>query len=179
MNIIDRVRAEYVTIRYDMWLEWHGVRRRARRAMRREMRINVLDAAAAEGMTRAIDNLGSIRALARESSPDHGRRVRWTVGGYAAVLTFGAVLHYSLLMGTAWLDGASAAAHGQTQTGRPFFAPWVHLELTSANDGMGMSLSGSLLVPLALSAVAFVVGARPWRLVTGQGHRSGSFGARA
>lgn len=167
MRAIDRIRIALVIARYDFWLEWHDVRGRTRRAMRREMHANLLEAAAHEGTTAAIDNLGSIRALAQESAPERTGPT-WLSGLYAA-LAFVTVLGvYSVTLGTAWLDGARVAAGPSAEvSGRPFLAPWVDLHLTTTSDGIGSaSLQGDLTWWLVMAAAVFLLASRPWRLFT-------------
>lgn len=168
MTIIDTIRIESAVQRYDFWLETYDVYFGQRRAMRQELRANLTEAAAAEGTTAALDGLGSIRALARAQAGDRSQSPRWSRAIWIASTVFAALVVWSSFLGTAWWDGAQAAAQaGQEITGSPTLAPWVELTLTQGSDGSAAGFSATiglgwlLLVGLAI----FIIVARPWRLL--------------
>src|SRR5512142_2028709 len=62
---VDRWRIGWALVRYDFWLSVFCVPGRRARALRRELRSNLWDAAARVGSGAAVSGLGSIRAMAR------------------------------------------------------------------------------------------------------------------
>lgn len=168
MSLIDTIRIEAAVLRYDFWLEGFDVYFGERRAMRRDLRANLTEAAAAEGTTAALDGLGSIRALARAQAGDRSHTPRWSRAIWVASGAFAALVLWSTVLGTAWWDGAQAAAPaGQAVTGRPTLAPWIELTMTQGSDGSAPGFSATLgLGWLLLVALAiFILVARPWRLL--------------
>lgn len=154
----DRLRAGWAVLRLDAWQNWYAVPGRTGRAMRRELRTNLLDAADEPGgVAAAVHRLGSLRELAREAVVDTGR-VRWDRGAAAAVLALGVVLLAQLVLSVVYVDGLLAAGGGRgTLLGNEVSALDEGGSLTVSSVFGGWTL---LLVP-----VVFVLVARPWRLL--------------
>lgn len=154
----DRAVAGWAALRLDLWLEWYAVPRRTARAMRDEVRANLLAAADEPGGVRAAARrLGSVRELAREAVVDHGGP-RWNRGLTAAVIALGLVLLVQMVLSFVYVDGLLSAGGGAgTLLGNDVSASDDGSALTAAFTFGGWSL---LLVPAAFVAVA-----RPWRLL--------------
>ncbi|MBP6996763.1 MAG: hypothetical protein KBB39_11555 [Phycicoccus sp.] len=168
MSLIDTMRIEAAVLRYDFWLEGFDVYFGERRAMRRDLRANLTEAAAAEGTTAALDGLGSIRALARAQAGDRSDTPRWSRATWVASGSFAVLMLWSIFLGTAWWDGAEAAAPaGEVVTGRPALAPWIELTMTQGADGSVSGVSATLGLGWLLLAwlAIFLIVARPWRLL--------------
>ncbi|MFC7492054.1 MULTISPECIES: hypothetical protein [unclassified Knoellia] len=80
MKPVDRLRIESAVLRYDFWLEMRGVRGRRRRALRSELRANLLEATSDVGVTRALFGIGSPKQLAYAAQPADPSRPRWSQG---------------------------------------------------------------------------------------------------
>jgi hypothetical protein len=160
MSLLDRVRAYLAAEWYGLWLEVDSVPRRRRRALKRELRANLIEAARHSSMSRAIHDLGGLRVLARAMAHDGVRRARWQLGGLVAALVFGIIVNVELIAALNWLSGVvDAGEHPATGTIFPFPGSVVTYE----PPGFGMQVEPGWL-PLAGPALTFVLVARPWRL---------------
>ena len=172
MGIIDWIRIENAIQTYDFWLELRGTRGKQRKAMRRELRTNLKDAAADVGVTQALFNIGSPKQLAYEMTPEAQRRPRWSMGGLWATVVFGLVLFACLFTAVAFVAGVEASGvTGRTVHG--FVFPWFGVDYSARiePDGRGLSTGAEnvLLYFLGLPLLTFLLVSRPWR----------AFGAKA
>lgn len=154
----DQVRVRWAVLRLDLWQSWYAVPGRTGKAMRRELAANLQDAADSPGgVAGAVQRLGSLRELARESVVDTGG-VRWERGAMAAVVAFALVLLVQMLLSFVYADGLLAAGGGQGRLlGNEVSAREDADSLTVVTAFGGWAL---VVVPLA-----FVLVARPWRLL--------------
>lgn len=165
----DGTRAAVYLTRYDAALEYHGLRRRERRARVDELRANLAEQAVDGGVAAALDRLGPPRALAAEvagvrMAPSWMRGVIWLAGA----LTIGLL---ALAMSVSAFLGAieSLAVAGGTATWSTSF---VTMTAQLGTGGRADSFAVELpLATLALLLVPFLVGARAWRLWTGRPQR--------
>ena len=160
MNIYDRLRLRVVAARYDLALDGRGVGRRRRRELRRELHANLTDAAQDVGARQALGGVGRMAASVTEDDAEP----RWTTGLAAAALGLLLVLVVELLAAANYiagaLDGGATRASG---TLIPF--PASDMVVESGPDRFAVSLGFgwmSVLVPV----IAFVLFARPWRLLS-------------
>lgn len=168
MNLLDRARIEWAVQSYGQWLDLRGASGRRRRALRRELRANLLDAAHDTSAAEAVLALGSRRQMAAEAVPPDATRPRWYAAANWALLALGVVLLVGVLCGLAWMDGAMAADKSRAANGAITLFPGSDLAY-EPRPGGGFSMSMAFgWLPLAAGLVVFVVVARPWRLVTGR-----------
>ncbi len=153
----DRLAASWAVFRLEGWLEWYAVPGRTGRAMRRELRANLLEAAGQPGGVRGAVGGLSTRELAREAVVDTGGP-RWGRGATAAVVAFVVVVVAQLVLSAVYADGLLQAGGG---SGRLL---GNEVSAGPAGDGIAVStvLGGwsLLLVP-----VVFVLVSQPWRLL--------------
>ncbi len=164
MRSIDRLRTESAVQRYDFWLDFRGVSRSRRRELRRELRSNLSDAAAAEGVGRALRGIGSPRTLAHEVAETSPARPRWAVGAYCALGVFVALTVAWMFSVLGFVDGVTASGvTGQEVSGSVF--PWggeVAAELQQG--GAGLSVSGTFPPAILLVCLGvLLLAAQPWR----------------
>jgi len=176
MNVLDRVRLEAAVQRYDWWLSLRGAPGRRRRELRRELRANLADAAAAQGPRAAVAGLGSTRAMAAEALPVERTGARWGAGTSAAAVAVAAVLLLELWTALGWLDGASAAAGGAGHVeGSLTLFPASRLEYVEDASGLSLAFEPGWLCLVAGLLVLLAV-ARPWRALRGRVQPSGRTG---
>ncbi len=164
MRLIDRFRIESCVQRYDFWLDFRGVSRSSRRELRRELRVNLADAAAVEGVTRALAGIGSPRTLAHAVAETSRTRPRWAVGAYCAMGLFIVLSLTWVFSVLGFVDGVRASGvTGQELTGTVF--PWGGEVVAEVGaDGSGLSVSGMFPpVILLISLVVLLLVAQPWR----------------
>lgn len=161
----DGLRAVVYLTQYDAALEYHGLRRRELRARVDEIRANLAEAAAVDGVAAALARLGTPRALASEvagvrMAPSWMRGVLWMGAGLAVGLV-------AIAMSLSAFLGAvdSLAAPGDTATWSSFFVTMTATR--EAGDEAARFAIELPLVTIALLLVPFLVGARAWRLWTG------------
>ena len=145
---------------YGFWLEFHSIPRRRRRELKRELRANLVEAAAITAR-QAIRNLGGPRALARAVARDGVARPRWQMAGVAAAVTFGVSLNVEVIAALNWLGGVVDGG-GRPTTGTVF--PFPGSVVIYEPPGFGMQLDPGWL-PLIAAVVVFLLVARPWRMV--------------
>lgn len=166
MGIIDRLRIEDAVQRYDFWLELRGARGRQRRALRRELRANLRDAAADIGVTRALFNIGSPKQLAWEMTPEAASRPRWSMGAMWASLAFGMVVFAVLLTSISFTAGVEASGVvGETVRG--FVFPWFGVDYMArvepGRGGLSVGAGNVQWYFLGIPLLTFLAVARPWR----------------
>ncbi|MEO7587532.1 MAG: hypothetical protein ABIS84_05835 [Arachnia sp.] len=165
------MRTTFYLTRYDAALEFYGIASRERRERVSELRANLADSAREVGLARALAGLGPPQALAAETSagryaPSWLRGVVWTA---AAGLIWGCA---AVLSAVAFLDGfGSVASPGA-------FASWTAWgwTLTATAHETARHVSSELVLSLLwlpVLLIPFLVGARVWRVWTGQRHPAG------
>ena len=164
MNALDRARIVGATLSYDLWLDFAGVPGRRRRDLRRELRANLGDATALVGSRKAVRGLGSTREMAAAASVPDPTRPRWTVGFAVGISLLALTLIAELLAALSWLDGAMAVAPESRVTGAMTFFPGSSLTYSPSAGGFSVSI-GFGWVCLLLGFIAFVLAAKPWRLL--------------
>ncbi|BCY12980.1 hypothetical protein [Actinoplanes sp. L3-i22] len=165
IGIVDRLRVERLVWTLDQQL--YDLPRARRIATRREVRANLLEAAADVGTTEALRRLGGSRGLAEQYLvAEFGDRPRWSWIGaaYAAGLT-PLLLNYLLSEATnAFADGVRAA-HG---SGTFAYAGVAYLQSaqTVTVSGSDVQLSGGAWTPLtyAIWLLIVIFAGRLWRL---------------
>ena len=170
MNVLDRARIERAVLAYDFWLDLRGTPWRRRRDLRRELRANLRDGAAHSGARAAVGALGSIRQMAADAGFDDPARPRWGVGLWAGAVAFAVCMNLGFFAAFAWLDGARAADTGGAVSGSVTFFPGSSLTYTPRADSFSASYAVGWL-PLAVAAGAFLLAARPWRLLRSRRNR--------
>ncbi|GAB2695941.1 hypothetical protein [Thalassiella azotivora] len=163
-RVVDRLRIEGAVVRYDLWLDLHGVPGRRRRDLRRELRSNLQEAGHDVGVRAAVRRLGGVRELAADSVVSDRNRPAWTVGLLWAAGSLVLLLWLTLLQAAAFADGVAASGVGRPVSGELTLLPGVGVEAHVPDDGgLSIAVTGSwslLVVPL----LVLVVAARPWRL---------------
>lgn len=157
----DSVRAATYLARYSASLEYYGLRRREIMAHTNALRSD-LAAAAEAGNPTSLDGLGPPRALAAEVA-GHLLRPSWLRGTIWAGLAVVASLLLSLLLAEAFLGGfepAAAPAEAGEWSGLGFT-----IEATMGDDGRASSIGFGGMWPIVAPVLAFVIGARAWRLL--------------
>lgn len=162
MNIVDRARIESAVKSYDWWLDLRGAPGRRRRELRRELRANLLEAAATTDAKSAVAALGSTRAMAAEAIEPDPKRPRWTAAANAAIFAFAGVILIEVFASLAWMDGAMAADKDARVAGSMTLFPGSSLEYAPQANGFDMTIHFGWLC-LAAAALVFVAVARPWR----------------
>jgi hypothetical protein len=160
----DGLRAVVYLTQYDAALEYHGLRRRELRTRVDELRANLAESAADGGVAAAIHRLGPPRVLASEVAgarmvPSWSRGALWLAAAMA-VGVFALVMSTSAFLAVV----ESAVAPGATATWSTFL---MTLTATSAQSGPPTFTLELPFVTLALLLVPFGLGARVWRLWTG------------
>jgi hypothetical protein len=166
IGLLDRLRIERLVWALDQQI--YDLPRRTRIATRREVRANLLEAAADVGTTAALRGVGGSRQLAEQYlQAEYGvcPRHSWTGAAYAAGLT-PLLLNYILSEAqNSFLDGVTATdAHANGTylwTGVSGLQSSVQMTFT---DGHAISTGGSwTILTYALWLIATVVAGRLWR----------------
>ena len=165
MNILDHARIVGATLSYDLWLDLAGVPGRRRRDLRRELRANLGAATALVGSRDAVRGLGSTREMAEAAGIADPTRPRWTVGFTVGISLLGLSLLAEMLAALSWADGAMAATPESRVTGAMTFFPGSSLTYSPSASGFSLSVDVGWAC-LAVGFIAFVLAARPWRLLT-------------
>lgn len=154
----------YLT-RFGNGLLFRGIGDRERRSRTLELKANLAEAAASEGMAEAIGRLGSPRVLA--ASVVEGRqRPTWVSGTIAAMVAgFLSVLLHAILTDT-WVTAADLSGV-DSLNGTVGLLPGVQFMYERGGDYRITSI-WLLIIPV----VAFFVWARPWRLALKDGGAS-------
>ena len=166
MTIADRIRVENAVQTFDLWLELRGVPGRRRRALRRELRDNLAQAAAEVGVTAALFGIGSPKQLAYDSAPADPARPRWSLGALWGVLTFSMLGLGVLYTAATVLQSVEAAGVVGTDV-HTSVLPWFGVDFLARVDQGGAISAGAsgsgwyALVPVAV----FLLASQPWRLL--------------
>lgn len=169
IGMIGLLRIENAVQAYDFWLELRGARWRQRRELRRELRVNLKEAAADVGVTQALFNIGSPKQLAYAVTEEGARRrPRWSLGAMWAAVAFGVVLFSLVLTSIVFLEGVLASGVVDREVRGEAF-PWVGVEFIARVDGAGQGFAagaaGGQWHALIIPAVVFLLVAQPWRLL--------------
>ena len=163
MQFFDRLRIWWTAARYGLWLDLYSVPGRVRRDMTSGLKANLGDAARAVGATEAIDNLGSLRGLARAEAEDGRLRSPWLAGLSAAITALGATLAAFFFMSLYYVEGVMDT--GVTDEVSSGLFPFLGSNVVVENNGAA-GFSFELMpgyMPLLAAAVVFVLVAKPWR----------------
>jgi hypothetical protein len=165
----DRLRIERTVWRFDMLL--YDLPTRARRAVRKELRANLI-AAAEHGADAAVRQLGDLKELAEgylevEYGPP-ARRPQWRKGIFWAVAAELLVMLTSLVGFVSFMDGVQAAGGHASGTYRwgGWLGSWGPTGEVTLDDGMfsGFLFEASPAL-FVLPFLAFLLGSRAWRTV--------------
>jgi hypothetical protein len=160
--LADKLRIADAAMSYDFWLGLQGVGWRARRAAVAELRSNLWEASRSVGAKEAIRALGPLRVLARESVPDTSGP-RWGHAAVVGVVALEVVVVVQLLLMTVVVDTAQAAEVDRVDV-PVTVVPGMSATYEATDDTLSFGV-GFGPAPLVVGLVAFVLAARPWRLV--------------
>jgi hypothetical protein len=164
---LDRLRIERLVWALDQQI--YDLPRRTRVATRREVRANLLEAAADLGATAALRRVGGSRQLAEQylqAEFGEGPRHSWVGAAYAAGLT-PLLLNFILSEAqNAFLDGITAADPHANGTYLWNGVSWLQSSVQATfTDGHASSTGGSWTVlTYALWLIVTVASGRLWRL---------------
>ncbi len=157
------LRREWYLLRLSWYLQDYPGREEKR--IRRDLRAELTLAAADVGMTRALRDLGHPLVLAEGYKAELGRRLpRWTAGAMSAALAIVLVVYLGGAYAAGTLDALQAMGGG-TLTTYPLGAPTT---FTATEDELSLQsvvTAPGLVLLLVVAAVAFVLGARIWRVL--------------
>lgn len=170
MSLLDRIRTEIAVVRYDLWLDLRGVTGGRRRELRRELRANLADAAAERGSRAAVERLGSLRHMAAQAAPVDPTRPRWSVGLGAALALVLLTVLAELWSAMAWADGVLATAPAVAVSGSMTLFPGSEVSYAPSAAGFEVGFSPGW-TSLAVGLLAFLLVARPWRLLAHRDRR--------
>ncbi len=161
-GLADRLRLDWYLIR----LDWHlqDYPQKAARAIKREIKADLLTAAAETGMPAALAALGSPAVLAHGYLTELGRpRPRFTAGAIAAALVVGALWYMQIAYAIGALDTLEAVGGGAaTLTVLGSAMTYTH---TAAEISVEGAFSWQwLAVWIGAGVLAFLPGSRIWRL---------------
>lgn len=174
----DQARTAKYVMSYDNALEWRGVKLSERRSLTDELRRNIADAAAAEGVRRALVQVGHPRDLANAVAA-RDRGPTWALGSAVAI-----GIWFALQLGA--LVGLDVLSTGVEQLAQPDAAvtvttpmlPGTTLEVTTdaagALDRMSVETNrNNWIVPI----LGLLIFSSPWRLLTVRRTRRASGGS--
>lgn len=165
LSIVDQARIQWAVTRFDFWLDMSSVPGKQRRALRRELKSNLRDAADDVGVTAAFANVGPLRALAAETTSDGQLRSRWRAGFSAALTSLATLLLGFLFISLYYTEGVLDS--GVIDPVESSLFPYIGSNVTidPSGGGLAMSLEPGFL-PLAGAALVFMLVAKPWRALT-------------
>lgn len=158
-SLADRWNRYWFLQSVELWLD--PVPGRRRRAILRELRANLTEAARDVGMSAAIADLGRPRALARQFVDGEPEvRPHWNQGAVAAALAVGAWLYATMFYTIGMLDALDSTGASGPAQGR-----FLGTEVRVLNSDVEISgaFSGFPWVPLVLAVVLFLLVGRAWR----------------
>ena len=166
LTIFDRIRIERLVWTLDQRL--YDLPRHSRIAKRREVRANLLEAAADQGAGEALRRIGSSRTLAREYlGAEFGDRPRhsWVGAAYFAALA-PLLLNFGLSEATNAYGQALTAAHAATGTFTWSGISYLQSPLTFTVDQGQVNWTGGAWTPIVyvIWFAGTVVCGRLWRL---------------
>ena len=164
LSIVERARIGWAGARYAVWLDLHHVPGRVRKDMTGSLKANLTDAARSVGVTEALENVGSLRRLARSEAHDGQLRSPWLAAFAAAFTTFVTATMAFFLLALYYMEGVWDSGITEPVSGGLF--PFVGSEVVVENNGaagFAFELMPGYL-PLVLAVVVFIAVARPWRV---------------
>ena len=168
IRLLDRLRIERLVWALDQQI--YDLPRRARIATRREVRANLLEAAADIGTTAALRRVGGSGRLAEQylqAEYGDGPRHSWTGAAIAAGLT-PLLLNFILSVAqNSFLDGVTAADPRANGTYLWSGVTWLQSSVQATfTDGHTSSTSGGswTILTFAIWLIATVAAGRLWRL---------------
>ena len=163
-RLADRLRIGWAVYRYEFWLGLADVPSRRRRELRHELHANLVEAAARTGSHQAVDALGSLRVLAAGSkAPAARRQPPWNTAMIVGIVVFTVLMVAQILLSAGFIAGVAASDVGHAVRGAVGL-PGYTVEYVSQPNGFEYGLEGGPSI-LVLPVIAFVVAARPWRLL--------------
>jgi hypothetical protein len=171
----DQMRLDLFILR----LEWHlegGLRGRDRKSAVRSLREEV--AGDPRGVKLALADLGSPSALAARYADDAPPRPLWSIG----VVTAASALLVWWALFLCFTGGMLAAADHLAPAEATSTFAFVEVTAFSGPDGIGIGWTSGvawLLVPTSLVLLAFILGSRSWRLLSGRHSASHTLGRTA
>lgn len=141
--------------------------RRRSKQIRKDLRAHLADATIARGRRGALADLGPASRLAHDYQNAEGGPFPRAWSGGVAALVVGLFWSFSTLVyALGMLDasaGFAASSGGSAEASGTYL--WTRVAVTYSADEMAAQFSGvGLLVMLAAMVVAYLVGARVWRL---------------
>jgi hypothetical protein len=163
----DQIRTARYVMRYDNALEWRGVKLSERRSLTDELRRNIADAAASDGVRSALERLGHPRDLANAIAA-RDRGPTWALGSAVAI-----GLWFALQLGALFgLDVLSTgvqqmAPHNASVVVTTPMLPGTTFDVTTDGAGALDRISvktnrDNWIVP----TVGLLIFSSPWRLLT-------------
>ena len=164
---LDRIRIERLVWTLDQRL--YDLPRASRIAKRREVRANLLEAAADQGTGEALRRIGSSGALAREYlGAEYGDRPHhsWVAAAYFAALV-PLLLNYVLSEAANAYGNGLAAAHGTSGIFTWSGVSYLQSPLTFTVDHSGVTHSGGAWTPVVYVVwlAGIIACGRLWRLL--------------
>jgi hypothetical protein len=171
VRLVDRIRIRWARTRYGVWLDLYNVPRKERRALCGELSANLTAATHDVGASRAIAGVGSVRRLAAETSRSGRRRSPWWAATLISVTTLSVAFLLFLITSLYYVEGVLDA--GSTKPVNRSLLPWIGSSVTVHNHGADNPLAITLSpgwMPLAITALVFVLVAKPWRSLRSRRH---------
>ncbi|MFV0254506.1 MAG: HAAS signaling domain-containing protein [Beutenbergiaceae bacterium] len=163
ITLADRWRRWIFLQRLEVWLEPLGGKRR--RAVLRDLKDSLADAADDSDMVSAIEDLGTPRSLARryiDGEPKAGPT--WFYGAIIASLAFAFFLYLGMGYSAGMLDALDSS--GASSATGSFFG--LRLDAFKTDSALGVEVSDFPWSILGFIVLAWVLGSRLWRLVPGR-----------
>lgn len=150
----------------DVEMSLDALPRAQRKEILRDLKANLADAAMDVGMTQAIRDLGTPRALARQYQESEPRlHPTWGIGLTSAAVMFGVVVAFTMLY---WLGATDALLQqGEGTMSTHVFGIPAQIWVDSGSIRSEIGIEGAGYIPwlhLTLIALAFCCGSRIWRL---------------
>jgi hypothetical protein len=174
-SLRDQWRTARYVFRYDNALDLRGVGASERRSLTDELRRNIADAAAPEGVSGTLERLGHPRDLANAVAA-RDRRPTWSIGGAVAVGVW-LVFQFSTFVGldvlATSLEQMAPQAASVTVT-TPVLPGIAYTVVTDASgEVVSMAIASNVLSWL-IPTLCFLVFSSPWRLLTARAPRRAS-----
>ena len=163
LSMGDQIRIRWAAARYAFWLDLYHVPGRARRNLTGALKANLSDATRSVGVVEALNNLGSLRRLARAEAIDARLRSPWLAATAAGITTLLATSLSFLLLSLYYIAGVLDSGVAEQVSGG--LVPFVGSQVTVVNSGaagLAFELTPGYL-PLILAVAVFIVVAKPWR----------------
>ncbi|MFX0537331.1 hypothetical protein ACQBAT_05680 [Ornithinimicrobium sp. Y1847] len=165
MKTTEKIKLESWLTRYDFWLDSRGVPVGVRSALGKEMRANITEAAADVGLAQALAGVGTPKELATQAAEGavDPTRPRWLEG--VAWATLAAVLYGVIVLVSMITFYQGVAATGAERgTGWALLVPGMELEVVRTDQQLSLAANGFPWLLPVLAVLAFLAGARVWRL---------------